>query len=351
MPPLLTLAVIIVNWNRRTQLRDLLSDFQHQTQPADELIVIDNGSTDGSPEMIEQEYPGVRLIRLKRNMGLSFGRNVGIEACSSELLMFPDNDVRILDTNFVGRARDSARLHSDCGLIGFQLLQPVERNAAFHSTADVLTWSQLESIARKGETPTPIRSFYTPSFAGGACLVRRSTFEKAGMFDSSLWYGGEEIDFAFRCLGQDILFIRDTGLWVVHNRSPEMRPLFRGNVALMHEAMMSVRHMPVPDLLCDLAYRFARCFITGGSPRGILQRLRAIWSGLAPILRRTGGMRRSPCSRFTMARYYRLSISEPAHLPGSELCTVGPLRYWLLRAKRWFQGKNAQVAYFIADER
>lgn len=341
-----TLAAIVVNWNRRSHLRTLLEDLQHQSQPANELVVVDNGSTDGSPEMVEREYQGVRLIRLDRNMGLCFGRNVGIHACRSELLMFPDNDLRILDTDFLRRARDSARSHPDCGLIGFQQVKVLTHNQHTGLKNPVFSWSQLETMARNGHLPIPKSTYYVATASGGSCLVRRSTFDKVGVFDPSLWYGGEETDLAFRCHRIGIRIVRDTGLWVVHIHAVAMRSRFREGEALKNEIMMSIRHMPMPDLIFALACRVVQCFGAPRNARYILHRLLAVWSGISSAFKDTAKAKRSPCCRSTMSRFYLLDVREPKRYGEIESCTMGPLRYWPLRLKKWFLKKSTVWVQF-----
>lgn len=334
-----TLAVIIVNWNRCRCLRDLLLDVRRQSHPANEFIVVDNGSDDGSPEMVEREFREVHLIRLPRNMGVSFGRNVGIEASHSELLMFPDNDLRILDRRFLRRARDSALSHLDCGLISFQIIELTTDSNRIRRNERLFSWDQLEVMALDDIVPVPKQSCYTGAFAGGASLVRRNTFDRVGIFDPSLWYGGEEIDFSFRCHGSDVRFIKDTRLWVVHKRSPEMRPEFRDGKAWEHETIVLARYIPVPDLMLALACQVGRAFVGGGGARSILNRLASIWSAIRFSFREGSTGKRTPCCRSTMSRFYRLNAYEPERYDYMESLTMSPRRYWFLRIKRWFLSK------------
>jgi GT2 family glycosyltransferase len=340
-----TLAVIIVNWNRCRCLRDLLLDVQRQSHPADELIVVDNGSDDGSPEMVEREFRGVNLIRLRRNMGLSFGRNVGIEASGSELLMFADNDLRILDTSFLHRVRDSARSHLDCGLISFDIIGLSETGYCLRRNERLFGWDQLEAMVRDGIAPTPEPACYTALFAGGASLVRRVTFDRVGIFDSSLWYGGEEADLAFRCHRSGVRLILDRRLWVVHKHSPEMRPKSRDGTAWKNEAIVRARYMPVPDFVLALAFQVAQAFVCRGDIWIKLNRLVSIWSAVYCSLGDGFMRKRTPCCRSTMSRYYLLSIYNPECYDCARRLSMSPLRYWLLRSKDWFLKKSQTLAY------
>jgi hypothetical protein len=70
------LSVVIVNWNTKSMLRDcLVSLFRSGVNAALEVFVVDNGSSDGSPDMVEAEFPSVKLIRNDRNMGFAAANN------------------------------------------------------------------------------------------------------------------------------------------------------------------------------------------------------------------------------------------------------------------------------------
>jgi glycosyltransferase involved in cell wall biosynthesis len=65
----LRVSIIVVNWNRRELLRSCLKSLENQTLQEFEIIVVDNGSSDGSVEMLEREYSHIRLIRNAENRG------------------------------------------------------------------------------------------------------------------------------------------------------------------------------------------------------------------------------------------------------------------------------------------
>lgn len=70
-------CIVIVNWNGKKHLEDCLTSLQYQSYADFKVAVVDNGSTDGSVHYIQQNYPSIKLVQLKRNMGYSFGMNVG----------------------------------------------------------------------------------------------------------------------------------------------------------------------------------------------------------------------------------------------------------------------------------
>ena len=85
------ISVIIVNWNRRELLRACLESVQRQTGIEFEIIVVDNGSIDGSADLAEQSY-GCRVIRNRENLGFCAANNQGIQAARGEFVALLNND-------------------------------------------------------------------------------------------------------------------------------------------------------------------------------------------------------------------------------------------------------------------
>ena len=86
--PLPAVSIIIVSYHTREKLRRCLAALE----PEHEIIVVDNASTDGSPEMVEQEFPHVRLIRSDTNLGFSAANNCGAAVASNPLHLYLNSD-------------------------------------------------------------------------------------------------------------------------------------------------------------------------------------------------------------------------------------------------------------------
>src|SRR5687768_6805639 len=90
------LSIIIVSWNTLAPLRRCLQTVEaNKGTRALEIIVVDNASSDGTPAMLREEFPGVRLIEAGANFGFSAGNNLGLRAARGEwlLLLNPDTEV------------------------------------------------------------------------------------------------------------------------------------------------------------------------------------------------------------------------------------------------------------------
>lgn len=326
------MTVLIVNWNRREDISRLLDDLRQQTEPPNEIIVVDNGSIDGAPDAIERDFPEVRLIRLHRNMGLSFGRNVGIAAAKSESITILDNDLRVLDRTFLAKIRQSLDDHRDCGVISFACLQGLwtQRPPSFPNR--VYTLDELSAMASTGQAPVKSRSFYDWFFWGGACVVRSEVFKTVGLFDDVFNYGGEEWDFAYRCHEADIRLMRDEQLWVVHARSPQMRSKEGTGLILRNMVIAQSRYMPWPDLLLFLTMQFAKSALDALTGRSVIMFVSTCWQVLRNWRAQVVCKRRA-VSRATMRRIYYLRMHSPSDYAAVERATINGIDFYWNQAR------------------
>ena len=86
------LSVVVATHNRKESLRCCLHSLQDQTLAATELIVVDDGSDDGTAEMVQLEFPAVRLVRQDTNCGPAAARNKGLLLATGEIVAFTDDD-------------------------------------------------------------------------------------------------------------------------------------------------------------------------------------------------------------------------------------------------------------------
>jgi len=91
-------SVVIPNWNGRRWLEGCLASVAEQTLAPDEVVVVDNGSTDGSLEYLRCDHPRVRVVELAYNSGFARAANLGLDAASGELVALLNNDVRLSPT-------------------------------------------------------------------------------------------------------------------------------------------------------------------------------------------------------------------------------------------------------------
>jgi GT2 family glycosyltransferase len=191
-----TAAAVIPHWDRRGLLATLLENLKQQTRPFDEIIVADNGSTDGSAEMAQQA--GVRVLRMGQNRGFAAAVNRGIEAAGSDWVAILNNDVTLhpqwLETVLTAADREG---------VWFAAGKILRANDAtiVDGTFDEVSKGACAWRCGAGRTDSPLwneprRIAIAPMTAA---LFRRALFEDIGMLDESFESYLEDVDFGLRC--------------------------------------------------------------------------------------------------------------------------------------------------------
>lgn len=192
--PLVT--VIIPTWNGRGLLTRCLEALAAQTYTDFQVLVVDNGSTDGTVEWIRSAYPSVHVIALSQNKGFATAINIGIKATRSPLVVTLNNDTIPLPT-FLEELVTASEQFPEVGMFAATLLlSPFKVDAAGIyidrlGVARQVGWQQ--SPAQLGSSPCPI---FGP--CAGAALYRRTLFEDVGLFDETYYAYLEDVELAWR---------------------------------------------------------------------------------------------------------------------------------------------------------
>lgn len=118
----MNLSVIIVTWNGRAFVAECLQSLTRDTNAFDiEIIVVDNASTDGTPEMIAQDFPNVHLVKNSDNLGFAKANNIGIALASRDYVFLVNSDVNVLP-GCLEALSSYLDQHPDVGLVGPQML-------------------------------------------------------------------------------------------------------------------------------------------------------------------------------------------------------------------------------------
>ena len=205
------LSIIILCWNDRTVIGDCLRSIYEQTHVTDfEIIVSDNGSTDGSVQFIRESFPRVCVLENGANLRFSKGNNVAIQACGGELVLILNPDTIIHD-GAIDKLVQFADRHPRAGAFGCRVLNTdgsyqgcarpfptVWRDwmAAFYLwplayLSDV--FMSDEYVKWKGDTEREI------DWQSGCCvLVRGNLLRSLGGFDEQFYYYFEDVDLSHR---------------------------------------------------------------------------------------------------------------------------------------------------------
>ncbi len=177
-----TVSLVISVWNRVDDLRENLASIREQTVAADQVIVVDNDSTDGTPEMVIAEFPEVQLIRMPHSdYGACETFNVGFSSAKGDLVGILDDDV-ILPATFVEHmVQKFAEEPETTAILSPKVVEP-----------EMPDW-YLESETLHQER-------YLATFRGCGSMARADAIRKAGWYDIRFFIFGNERDLTTRLL-------------------------------------------------------------------------------------------------------------------------------------------------------
>ncbi len=221
------LSVVVVNWNSKEHLGACLSSLQRQTYDALEVIVVDNGSVDGSPELVAESFPEMKLVQTGSNLGFAEGCNRGLALAQGEWVAMLNNDA-VAEPNWAeALMREAARADPSVGSLQSLMLYR-DRPEVVNSTGIELSWNgsgadRAEGSARS-ECGEPAEIFCPTA---GAAAYRRAMLDRValeqGYFDRTYFMYLEDLDLGWRArlAGYSSLYVPDSVVYHVWHGSSQ----------------------------------------------------------------------------------------------------------------------------------
>jgi GT2 family glycosyltransferase len=193
------IAVLIVNFNSGFLLRECLRHLQLQTRRPEQVIVVDNASTDASAAGLEQEYPDLDLVRLDHNAGFAAANNLAARRAEGVEWLALLNPDAFPQPDWLERLLAAARAHPDCASIGSRMLAAHD-SGRLDGTGDIYHVSGLAWRRDHGRLAAGAQCEAGEIFApcAAAALYRRAAFVEAGGFHEEFFCYFEDVDLGFR---------------------------------------------------------------------------------------------------------------------------------------------------------
>lgn len=221
-----SISVVIVVWNAKKYVLECLESLrEHCANTYREVIVVDNASTDGTPDLIEKLFPESTLIRNQQNLGFATANNIGISLCSGDYICLVNSDVKFRDDCLVQMVRYMAE-NPDVAMLGPRMLWPDGRvrrstmrfptvwNMFSHAAGLHVLFKRSSVFAGQLMSDFDHQSTREVEVLNGwFVMVRRTALQKVGPMDPSFFMYGEDIDwcYRFRQAGERLVFFADAG--------------------------------------------------------------------------------------------------------------------------------------------
>ncbi len=246
LDPALDLSIVIVNWNTRDLLDACLTSVCDYLIPlCGETIVVDNGSSDGSADMVAQQFPGVHLIVNATNKGFATANNQGLELARGRYILLLNSDT-LVQPDALERMVRYIGAHPSVGALGPRLLNA---DRSLQSSArnfprllndslgflEVRRWPLVGRLAEHYDRATALywddhRQTREVDWLMGACLLlRREALEQVGLLDEGYFFFAEEADLCYRLRrsGWSIVFFADADIVHLGGQSSAQVPARR----------------------------------------------------------------------------------------------------------------------------
>jgi GT2 family glycosyltransferase len=202
-------SVVIPHLNGKHHLDDCLGSLQRQIFQDFEVILVDNGSTDGSQETVRERFPEVRLLELGENRGFTGACNAGYAAAQGEIIVLLNNDTEV-DEKWLLAIVDAFERHPGSGIVASKMLL-FDQRQILHTAGDFYrvdgvpgnrgVWQQDNGQYDREEMVF--------SACGGAAAYRRELIDEIGFLDDDFFFSCEDVDLSWRAhlAGWQVLYV------------------------------------------------------------------------------------------------------------------------------------------------
>ena len=287
----MTAAVVIVTRNRRDELVNAVRSAVSQTARP-EVIVIDDGSTDGTAETIRRDFATVSLVRHEQSAGLVARRNEAARATKQDVIVSIDDDAAFTSPRSVEQTL--AEFDDDrIGAIAMPFIEPRKGPAVMQRAPAAGRW-------------------VTDSFIGTAHAVRRDVFLALGGYRERLIHQGEERDFCIRLLQAGYVVRLGSADPIHHYESPKRDYSRMDYYGRRNDVLFVWHYVPSADLPLHLAGTLVNAARSAWHARRVSRMAAGTVAGLADGVRHR--LDRQPVSRTVYRLHRRLKTRGPARL-------------------------------------
>ncbi len=189
--------VVIVNWNGKHFLSDCLDSVYGQSHRDKRIVLVDNGSDDGSVEYVSSRYGDTEIIPLKENRGFTGANNIGIRSGAGDFVALLNNDA-VAHEDWLKESLECLKLYPDAGFCASKIVNFYRRDA-IDTAGDLYTRGGVNAKRGLGQR---IDSYNDFEYVFGACaaavVYRREMLQEIGLFDEDFFIMCEDVDLSFR---------------------------------------------------------------------------------------------------------------------------------------------------------
>jgi len=242
-------SVIIITFNARKHISACLQSVQKSTYPNYEIIVVDNGSKDGTPELIRKNFSQVKLILNKTNLGFTGGGNQGIKQARGEIIFLLNDDTKI-HPDLIRVLVEELESSPQTGIVGPKIYFMREPDKIWFAGGKI-DWAKGESyhLGRNLTDKELIGDLKkeVDFITGCALMIKREVINKIGLLDEIFFAFCEDADWCQKAkkAGYQIIYVPFGGVWHIKSATASRLPLIKQKfLTYRNRFIFFMRHAP-----------------------------------------------------------------------------------------------------------
>lgn len=245
-------SVVILNWNGKQYLSECLNAVLKQNYPHIEVIVVDNGSQDGSVEFLRENYrASIKIVQNEKNLGFAEGNNRGILISSGKYVALLNNDARA-EPHWLQEMVRVMEEKPEVGMCACKILcakspQLID-NAGFLIYRDGTVRSRGRLQIDRGQYS---REEETLAASGCALLYRRKMLDEIGLFDPDFFIYGDDSELGLRArlAGWKAVFVPQSIVYHIGSATTGVYSPFKAFLVERNRVWLTIKYFPLSDLL------------------------------------------------------------------------------------------------------
>jgi hypothetical protein len=248
------ITIIIPNLNGRQHLEHCLPSILEQSYQDFEIILVDNGSTDGSVEFVTKKFPRVQILASSYNMGFAKANNVAIQAASAPCVVTLNNDTTV-EPNWLSEMMDVVRREPDVGMIACKTLNMHNPHLIDSAGMDIdhvgMAWPRYYGQPDNKQETEPYEVFCP---TGAAALYKRELLNQVGLFDEEFFAYCEDMDLGWRArlMGWRCLYVPTSIVYHYHSATSKQGSPFKRYLITRNRIWTVIKNYPADEIWFDL---------------------------------------------------------------------------------------------------
>jgi GT2 family glycosyltransferase len=286
--------VVIVNWNGKHLLGECLDSLLAQNVGGIEIILVDNGSQDGSAEYVLERYHDVRVVSLPENIGFAGGNNAGIRAASGKYIAILNNDTKVDPNWLMNLLREAEASPSVVGMWASKILSydkpDIIDNVGLLMYPDGLGRGKGRLEVDGGQYDRTGEAFFPSGCAG---LYRRKMLDEIGLFDEEFFAYADDVDLGLRArlAGWQCIYVPSAKVYHKYSASSSAHSPFKAFLVERNRILVLLKYYPIEMIVISPFVTLTRLLVhlygalTGKGASGRFSEQNSVFKAMAILLK------------------------------------------------------------------